>query len=126
MSEPNVRPGFRVQPVVGAALDESRVKMAAKLYEARDAAKTLLGERYDHAMRNWAREIQYIASAWRCSDLSAATRIAKDMDGMAAVVVLAAYVEMVEPSSNAQVQPLPGAFPGNRLEPVVGRQRDDG
>lgn len=81
----------------------NQVQMAAKLYEHRDAAKTLLGVHYERDMQMLADLIRADSKAKNCSDLAAAVALVNEKpgDGFRAVVILAAYVEMTEPSSNA-------------------------
>ncbi len=78
------------------AIDERRIKMAAKLYECRDAAKTLLGGQYAPKMRQWGEVISGKARESGCSELAAAVALAKDADGFCAMVIMAAVVEMTE------------------------------
>ena len=74
------------------------IQMAAKLYECRDAARSLLGAHYKRDMNLWALAIKGVADADKCSELAAANKMARGADGFGAIVVLAAYVEMAEPS----------------------------
>lgn len=76
---------------------------AAKLYECRDAAKTLLGEHYHRDITLLAKRIKSKAAELDCNDLQAAIALAKDADGFQTIVILAAAVEMVEPSTPAHV-----------------------
>lgn len=76
----------------------NRVQMAAKLYEARDAAKMLLGAHYKRDMELWAVAIRGEAESKKTSELAAAISMAKQADGFGAVMILAAAVEMTEPS----------------------------
>ena len=78
---------------------EQATRLAAKLYECRDAARRLLGAHYKRDMDLWAIAIRGDAEQKKCSDLEAATDIANKAGGFGAIVVLAAYVEMAEPSN---------------------------
>jgi hypothetical protein len=78
------------------------IQMSAKLYEFRDAARSLLGAHYQRDMDLWAIAIKGMADADQCSNLAAATKMAREADGFGAIVVLAAYVEMVEPCALAR------------------------
>ena len=78
---------------------EQAVKISAQLYECRDAAKRLLGAHYQRDMDLWAMAIRGVAETDKCSDVAAATKMAKDADGFGAIVILAAVVEMTEPSN---------------------------
>lgn len=75
------------------------VQMAAKLYECRDAARALLGAHYKQDMDAWAAAIRADAKAANCSELKAAMKLSNDGDGFKQLVVLAAFVEMTEPSA---------------------------
>lgn len=79
---------------------EQAVKMAAKLYECRDAARNLLGAHYKRDMDLWAIAIRGVADADKCSEMVAAMKMAKEADGFGAIVILAACVEMTEPSNS--------------------------
>lgn len=79
--------------------NEQHVRMAAQLYQARDAARSLLGAHYKRNMTLWAVAIKGAAASDRCSELAAALQMAREADGFGAIVVLAAFVEMTEPTS---------------------------
>jgi hypothetical protein len=81
------------------------VQIAAKLYECRDAARSLLGAHYKRDMDMWAIAIRALAERDKCSDLNAATKMAREADGFGAIVVLAACVEMTEPSDATEASP---------------------
>jgi hypothetical protein len=85
---------------------EQTTKMAARLYECRDAARSLLGAHYAQDMALWAMAIRGTAQTDGCSELAAATKMAKETDGFGAIVVMAAFVEMTEPS-NAELRGRP-------------------
>ena len=73
------------------------IQMAAKLYECRDAARSLLGAYYKRDMDLWAIAIKGVAEAEKCSELAAANKMAQEAGGgFGAIVVLAAYVEMAD------------------------------
>ena len=78
---------------------EKAVKMASRLYECRDTARNLLGAHYQRDMELWGIAIHDQADADNCSELAAATKMAKDTNGFGMIIILAAYVEMVEPSN---------------------------
>lgn len=79
---------------------EQAVKMAAKLYECRDTAKRVFGDRYYERMEAYGQTVKSAANALNCSDMAAATTLAnKAGGGMAAICFLAAVVEMTEPSN---------------------------
>lgn len=87
----------------GPSAHEGAVRVAAKLYECRDAARRLLGAHYERDMSLWARVIRGVAAEACVGELAAAQKIAGAEGGMGAVMVLAAYVEMTEPSGAAKV-----------------------
>jgi hypothetical protein len=60
---------------------------------------TLFGTHNQRDMDLWAMAIRGVAETDKCSDLAAATKMAKDADGFGAIVILAAYVEMAGPSN---------------------------
>jgi hypothetical protein len=78
--------------------EERAVAITAKLYECRRAARSLLGAHYKRDMDLWATAIKGVAATGQTSELDAATKMARETDGFGAIVVLAAYVEMMEPS----------------------------
>ena len=73
-------------------------QIAAKLYDCRDAARSLLGTHFKRDMDMWAIAIRGEAETKKCTELEAAHGMAREADGFGAIVVLAAYVEMVEPT----------------------------
>ena len=79
---------------------EHRARMIAKLYECRDAARTLLGEKYPARMAEYGKEIRAIAINKEISDIKAAMLLASvpDPSGIGSVLYLAAAVELIEPS----------------------------
>lgn len=79
-------------------IPEETVKMAARLYECRDAARSLLGTHYKRDMDLWAIAIRGEAQSKQCSELSAALGMAKEADGFGAIVIIAAVVELTEPT----------------------------
>lgn len=80
--------------------NEQAVKMAAKLYECRDAAKLIFGAGYHARMEAYGQAVKSAAQAMECSDLAAATALANKQPGTtAAILYLAAVVEMTEPSN---------------------------
>lgn len=74
------------------------IQIAAKLYDCRDAARSLLGAHFKRDMDLWATAIRGEAQTTGCTELAAAQAMAREAGGFGAIVVLAAYVEMVEPS----------------------------
>lgn len=82
---------------------ETAVKITAKLYEARDFARWLAKtpEEYSERISRYQSYIQCSMKAGRRSAIEAAMHIAKGAlvcEPVAQAWILAAYVEMVEPS----------------------------
>jgi hypothetical protein len=79
---------------------EQQVKMAAQLYDMRDKAKRLLGERYKPHMAELGKILTMTAERDGKSVLAVATEVAKkrDLIGMDLMMVMAAAVELEEPS----------------------------
>jgi hypothetical protein len=77
------------------------VQMTAKLYDCRDAARRMLGAHYKQGMEGWALMIRNYAETNRCDDLAAAMKLAEGGDGFMQITILAAYVEMKEPSAES-------------------------
>ena len=79
---------------------EQAVKMAAKLYECRDTAKRIFGDRYKDKMDAYIQVVKSAANAMGCSELAAATTPSNKAEGgVTAICYLAAVVEMTEPSN---------------------------
>lgn len=76
------------------------VQMTAKLYDARDTAKRLLGHRYSETMVKFGAAIASVAKGKGIEPLAAMTLIARtamdEGNSMAALYVMAACVELVE------------------------------
>jgi len=79
---------------------EQQVRIAAQLYSVRDAVRRSLGTKYAEKMRSYETVIRAVASQREIDELAAATAIVKEakLDGFAALFVLAAAVELVEPT----------------------------
>ncbi len=77
------------------------VLIVAKLYEMRNRARLLMGERYGEEMQRLRRVIQVVQSERGGSPLSADTKICQALasitDGLDVVLIMAAAVEMIEP-----------------------------
>lgn len=77
------------------------VQIAAKLYECRDTAKFLLGEKYGERMAIYGEWIHKRATHRNVDALVATQEIIKEVgndDGHFAIQMLAAAVELIEPS----------------------------
>ncbi len=77
---------------------EHHVRMAAQLYDARRSARIILGDRFAPVMADLGRALTDIAAAQKVSVLSAAIHAAHGASGMQAVQILAAAVELAEPT----------------------------
>jgi hypothetical protein len=86
-------------------MGEREVRLAAKLYQARDQARRFLGVNYAGVVAEWVKYVQAEVertgkSALAAVDLSAA----QTFNPTAQMLILAAAVEMVEPTP-AEVAP---------------------
>lgn len=74
--------------------------LAPKFYETRNTAKQLLGARYEARMTELGAMLAKVAEGRRSGALDAAQDVvrAADLDGFEAIQVLAAAVELIEPS----------------------------
>ena len=81
---------------------ESKIRLAAKLYEARETAKTLLGDKYAERMKEGADLLKQAEQETGKNPIAIATFLAKKCEEegrpFGAVAILAAAVEMLEPS----------------------------
>jgi hypothetical protein len=85
----------------------NQVQMAAQLYSIRDSVRGLMGDNYQPRMAELGGLLQRIAVKQGCSELVVARKIAacEDVKSFDAMAILAAAVELIEPSANDQVQP---------------------
>jgi len=74
--------------------------LAPKFYETRNTARVLLGEGYSARMKELGAMVAKVAAGRRTGALAAAQDVvrAADLDGFEAIQVLAAAVELIEPS----------------------------
>jgi hypothetical protein len=93
---------------------EQKVRMAARLYEMRDTARQLLGDKYADKMAELGSALRHAADLTQREPLSVAIEAARDADGLVQCYVLAAAVELAEPS-NTRDQRIHGA--GTTLRP---------
>jgi hypothetical protein len=86
---------------------EEQIRMATKLYEVRDAAKRLLGNSYATRINLLRAPISAIQRRDNCDPLTAATTIAKaaQANEWEKIFIVAAAVEMIEPSTAARTIP---------------------
>jgi hypothetical protein len=80
------------------ASDERAIKLAARLYECRDAARTLFGADYQKRMAGHRDLVRAAMAHHGCDALKAATTLIKvsGLDGISAVIMLAAAVDISE------------------------------
>jgi hypothetical protein len=81
------------------------MQIASRLYDARDGAKMILGEKYHERMDSLQEDIREFMGLRNCEALPATMAIVTELQrsdrrgsGVAQMMILAAYVEMVEPS----------------------------
>jgi len=79
---------------------ERQVKMAAQLYEMRDKARRLLGENYKPHMAELGKILTMTAERDKKEPLAVAIEVAqkRDLIGMDLMLVMAAAVELTEPT----------------------------
>lgn len=80
---------------------EQNVRMTAQLYQARDTARQVLGDRFSTLMASLGADLTRRAEATGRQPLSIAIQAARSVSGMDAVILLAAAVELAEPSQEA-------------------------
>lgn len=80
---------------------EQHINMTAQLYQMRRNARFLLGDRYAAKMADLGAALTEISQARGISVLAAAIAGAKGASDIAAMQILAAAVELTEPSTEA-------------------------
>lgn len=84
---------------------ESKILLAARLYAARDTARILLGDKYASRMQEGGAMLQDLAEKSGKSLLVVAGEFANKMERegkpYGALAILAAAVELIEPSGSA-------------------------
>jgi hypothetical protein len=88
--------------------DERQVRMAARLYEMRDTARRLLGDDYTGKMAELGLALKTVAEKTGRQPLAVAIEAARVAHGLTQCYVLAAAVELAEPSNktpNDEVEP---------------------
>ncbi len=85
---------------------EPRVKIAAKLYEMRDSAKLILGDKYQAKMAEFGKIIRMTAERDRKNVIQVAIEACKrpGADAVSVMMIIAAAVELTEPSSAQKEQ----------------------
>jgi len=83
-------------------LPEKQVGIASKMYSARNSMRYLFADTYATRCKEWQEVIKRVAGGKKLSEIQAMIDIMKNLDGkeMAQMWIMAAYVEMVEPSSD--------------------------
>jgi hypothetical protein len=82
-------------------MSESLIRMAAKIYEARDTMRRLLGDRYAGRIARCRPAISAYMEMHGVDEVTAAIRLAKDGDNpFVTGILFATAVEMVEPPEN--------------------------
>jgi hypothetical protein len=101
---PAAAPAARAETVLalGGTVGKARrtVEVAAKMYAAHTAAKTLLGDKFASRMAELGAEIKAEATRLGVSDLGAVTSLCKASHPHRQVQLLAAYVDMEEASED--------------------------
>lgn len=79
---------------------ETQVRLAARLYEARDVAKTMLGDKFKERMAEYGKVLLAIAARESIDILAAANVACRLVDNpYTQIQLMAAVVELVEPST---------------------------
>lgn len=74
-------------------------QIASRLYDCRDAARTVLGESYPGRIQERGQVVRELATRNQCGVLEAGKQLAASAEaGMDALLTLAAVVELIEPS----------------------------
>lgn len=79
---------------------EQHIRLCARLYEMRDAARRLLGARYHERMAEYRVPIEQVQSQLECDPLTAATKfcVGSEARGIDVIYLMTAALEMIEPS----------------------------
>lgn len=82
---------------------ESQIKMASKLYECRDAAKSLFEQEYKERLKPYTHILKEVMKSNNLTEISALLKISKTThyqeNGIAQMMYMAAVVELIEPSA---------------------------
>ena len=83
-------------------MDETRVKITAKLYECRDTAKSFFRDEYKSKLEPYIHIVKEVMKANNLEEIPALLKISKTNmfqdNGMAQMMFMAAVVELIEPS----------------------------
>ena len=82
-------------------MTEKNVALAAQMYECRATARRLLGEKFQTRMAEYADVIRAVEARDNCNSIVAGATVIKSagLQGMDALLLMAAVVEMTEPSN---------------------------
>ena len=77
------------------------IQMTAKMYDARDAMRSLYGDRYAEKVRPLIPQLHQLADKWNLSLVQSMLRASQEMtargdNGIGTALLIAAYVEDVE------------------------------
>lgn len=78
---------------------EQQVRLAAQLYQARDAMRRLLGDKYAVRMNEIGAGLQRLADARGTTVLKEAIGAARAVSGVDSLLILSAAVERAEPTT---------------------------
>lgn len=97
---------------------EQVIGMVSKMYDMRNAARFMLGDRFPAAMAKGAENIRAVQAVHKCGEIEAAMKLAKVVDGdtKAVMIIVASAVEMIEPTT-----PPPTPEQKRDLEGVLGK-----
>lgn len=81
---------------------ERNIGIAAQMYKCREAARILLGNKYQAHMNECARVVRAVAKRDNCNNIVAGATMIKEngLHGMDALLLMAAVVEMTEPTKD--------------------------
>lgn len=79
--------------------NEQHFEIAAKMYECRTAARQILGDKYLDKMHELAQVVRAVAKRDKCDAIVAGATVIKaaELEGMQALLLMAAVVELLEP-----------------------------
>lgn len=83
---------------------EKVIKIAAGMYDARHTVRRFLGDKYQTQMAPLIAIIKGVAREQKMDELHAMMRLCKETDGFGQAMLMAAYVEMTEPTSNPEAK----------------------
>lgn len=95
-------------------MNQRAVQLAARMYEIRDTVRVLLGDHFQEQLQPCVELIRDIAKSYGCSELEATQRLVANLTEQGPdtahqrLRLVAAYVEMVEPSPVEIVVPVDG------------------